>query len=501
MPKARPLLSEAQPPRADPGESRVQRRKLLILEDDAALCRELAAIFSDLEVTFSDTSEEALTLVRRTEPDVVLFDLGTVRKPKLAAASLELLRRILTLAPDIKVIAMTEHNARELAVAAVGLGAADFYHKPLDAGVLSIVVRRAFRMRELEEENWRLREETDSMALEGIIGVSDTMRSLGRAIEKVAPTSATVLLLGDSGTGKELLARALHRLSGRAHGPFVAINCAAIPDTLLESELFGYEKGAFTGASRSTPGKLESANGGTVFLDEIGEMPSSLQAKLLRVVQERVVEHIGGRTQIALDVRIISATNRNLDALIGNGNFREDLFYRISEVTIRVPPLRERQGDSLLLAQFLLAEMSQRFGKPMRGLAPDAIRAIQMHPWPGNVRELENRIKGAVIMAEGSVVTAGDLGLGDPGEDPEYLNLRAARQRAEAQAARQALAVAQGNLTRAAELLGVSRPTLYDLLEKHGLDAAQYSRNVPPEAQAAAQAPPVQPPPKPTEES
>ncbi|MGA7825696.1 MAG: sigma 54-interacting transcriptional regulator, partial [Steroidobacteraceae bacterium] len=276
---------------------------------------------------------------------------------------------------------------------------------------------------------------------------------------------------------------------------------AAIPDTLLESELFGYEKGAFTGASRSTPGKLESANGGTVFLDEIGEMPASLQAKLLRVVQERVVEHIGGRTQIALDVRIISATNRNLDALIGNGNFREDLFYRISEVTIRVPPLRERQGDSLLLAQFLLAEMSQRFGKPMRGLAPDAIRAIQMHPWPGNVRELENRIKGAVIMAEGSVVTAADLGLGDPGEDPEYLNLRAARQRAEAQAARQALAVAQGNLTRAAELLGVSRPTLYDLLEKHGLDAAQYSRNAPPEAQAAPQAPPVQPPPKPIEKS
>src|ERR1700728_2551639 len=457
MPKARPLLSEAQPQRADPGESRVQRRKLLILEDDAAMCRELAAIFSDLEVTFSDTSEEALTLVRRTEPDVVLFDLGTVRKPKLAAASLELLRRILTLAPDIKVIAMTEHNARELAVAAVGLGAADFYHKPLNAGVLSIVVRRAFRMRELEEENWRLREETDSMALEGIIGVSDTMRSLGRAIEKVAPTSATVLLLGDSGTGKELLACALHRLSGRAHGPFVAINCAA--------------------------------------------MPATLQAKLLRVVQERVVEHIGGRTQIALDVRIISATNRNLDALIGNGNFREDLFYRISEVTIRVPPLRERQGDSLLLAQFLLAEMSQRFGKPMRGLAPDAIRAIQMHPWPGNVRELENRIKGAVIMAEGSVVTAGDLGLGDPGEDPEYLNLRAARQRAEAQAARQALAVAQGTLTRAAELLGVSRPTLYDLLEKHGLDAAQYSRSAPPEAQTAPQAPPVHPPPKPTEES
>jgi two-component system, NtrC family, response regulator len=219
-----------------------------------------------------------------------------------------------------------------------------------------------------------------------------------------------------------------------------------------------------------------------MFLDEIGEMPASLQAKLLRVLQERTVEHIGGRTPIPLDLRIISATNRNLDALISGGAFREDLFYRISEVTIRVPPLRARQGDSLLLAQFLLQEMSQRFGKPTRGLAPDAIRAIQVHRWPGNVRELENRIKGAVIMAEGAVVTASDLGLQDPGEDPEFLNLRAARQRAEAQAARQALAVAKGNLSRAAELLGVTRPTLYDLLEKHGLHAAHYGRSTPAEA-------------------
>jgi two-component system NtrC family response regulator len=317
------------------------------------------------------------------------------------------------------------------------------------------------------------------MALEGIIGVSDAMRSLCRAIEKVAPTNATVLLLGDSGTGKELLARAVHRLSGRSHKPFVAINCAAIPDTLLESELFGYEKGAFTGAARRTAGKLESADGGTVFLDEIGEMPASLQAKLLRVVQERTVERIGSRVPLALDLRIVCATNRNLETLIGNGGFRDDLFYRISEVTIRVPPLRDRQGDSLLLAQFLLQQISERFGKPTRGLAPDAIRAIQAHRWPGNVRELENRIKGAVIMAEGAVVTAGDLGLLDPGDDPEYLNLRVARQRAEAQAVRQSLAVAKGNLSRAAELLGVTRPTLYDLLGKHSIDAAQFGRHTP----------------------
>src|SRR5271156_868240 len=466
-----------------------QRRKLLILENDRGLRRELEQIFSDLDVTSADTSEQALVLIRRLEPDVVLFDLGTAREPSVAAQSLELLRQILNISPDTKIIAMTEHDARELAVAAVGLGAADFYHKPIDAGVLSIVVRRALRIRELEEENWRLRERTGAMALEGIIGASDAMRSLCHAIEKVAPTNATALLLGESGTGKELLARAIHRLSGRSHQQFVAINCAAIPDTLLESELFGYEKGAFTGAAKRTPGKLEAADGGTIFLDEIGEMPASLQAKMLRVLQERTVERIGGRTPIALDLRIVCATNRNLDALIGTGGFRDDLFYRISEVTVRVPPLRDRQGDSLLLAQFLLQEMATRFGKPTRGLAPDAIRAIQAYRWPGNVRELENRIKGAVIMAEGAVVTANDLGLQDPGDDPEYLNLRVARQRAEAQAVRQSLAVAKGNLSKAADLLGVTRPTLYDLLEKHKIGAAQFGRNATVAAEAAVPEP------------
>ncbi len=464
----------------------MQRRKLLILENDRALRRELEAVFSDLEVTVAEASDQTLALVRRTEPDVILFDLGATHDPTVAQQSLVLLRQILNISPDTKIIAMTEHDARELAVSAVGLGATDFYHKPLDAGVLSIVVRRALRIRELEEENWRLRERTGSMALEGIIGVSDAMRSLCRAIEKVAPTNATVLLLGDSGTGKELLARALHRLSGRAHKPFVAINCAAIPDTLLESELFGYEKGAFTGAAKRTAGKLEAADGGTVFLDEIGEMPPPLQAKLLRVVQERTVERIGGRVPVVLDLRIVCATNRPLDTLLGTGGFRDDLYYRISEVTIKIPPLRDRQGDSLLVAQFLLQQIAERFGKPSRGLAPDAIRAIQAYRWPGNVRELENRIKGAVIMAEGVVVTAADLGLEDPGDDPEYLNLRVARQRAEAQAVRQSLAVAKGNLSRAAELLGVTRPTLYDLLSKHGIDAAQFGRHATPVAETAA---------------
>ena len=439
---------------------------LLIVEPDRALRAEFETIFADLNIASIASCDEVLVHVRRFEPEVVLLDMASPDESS-ATAMLDVLSRILAIAPETKVIAMTAQNARELAVRAVGLGAADFYYKPIDRVVLSIVVRRAFRIRELELENFRLREQSGAPALEGLVGTSDSMRDICRAIEKVAPTTATVLLLGDSGTGKELMARALHKLSGRASKPFVAINCAAIPDTLLESELFGYEKGAFTGAVRRTLGKLEMANEGTVFLDEIGEMPPSLQAKLLRVVQERVVERIGGRTPVPLDLRIVSATNRNLEELLRTGAFRDDLFYRLNEVTIRIPPLRDRQSDSLLLAQVLLQRSAERFGRPLRTLSPDAVRSIQSHRWPGNVRELENRINGAVIMAEGDAVTAADLGLQDSGHDPEFLNLRVARQRAEAQALRQALAVSNGKLTRAAALLGITRPTLYDLLKKH----------------------------------
>ena len=448
---------------------------LLILEDDPLRSEELAAVFSDLDVTVSPVCEKALALVRRIEPEVVLFGLGDSGQAD-EARNLALLRQILSIAPATKLIAMTGEKSRDLSVKAVGLGATDFYHLPVNATVLSMVVRRALRIRELETENSRLREQTGAMTREGFIGTSDAIRQLCRAVQKVAPTNATVLVLGESGTGKELVARALHRLSGRAHEPFVAINCAAIPENLLESELFGYEKGAFTGAAQRTLGKLELAGKGTVFLDEMGEMPASLQAKLLRVVQERTVERIGGRTPVPLESRLVCATNRNLTELIAAGRFRDDLFYRISEVTVRIPALRERQGDSVLLAQWLLGQMSERYGKTVRAFAPDALRAVQAHQWPGNVRELENRIKGAVIMAEGSVVTCADLNLHDPDADPEHLNLRTARQKAEAQAARQALAVAGGNLSRAAEFLGVTRPTLYDLLEKHHIDAAQFAR-------------------------
>jgi len=453
-----------------------RRRKLLIIESDRDLRGQLEGIFRDLDVVSVDVSKQLLAVMRREAPDVILFDTDVPKNHHVGADVIGLLPQLLAISPETKVVVMTARDERDLTVRAFGLGATDFYHKPIDAKVLSILVRRAFRIRELEVENSRLREETGNMSLEGIIGASDTMRALCRSIEKVAPTNATVLLLGESGTGKELIARAVHRLSGRSHLPYVAINCAAIPDTLLESELFGYERGAFTGANKRTPGKLELADAGTVFLDEIGEMPALLQAKMLRVLQERTVERVGGHTPIPLNLRFVCATNRKLDLLMKEGGFREDLFYRISEVAIAVPPLRERHGDALLLAQFLLQQMSERYGKVVRAFAPEAMHAIQGYSWPGNVRELENRIKGAVIMTDGNFVSAEDLGLPDPGKGDEraHLDIRAARQRAESQAVRQALAVARGNLTRAAELLGITRPTLYDLIEKYEIDVDRF---------------------------
>jgi two-component system NtrC family response regulator len=371
------------------------------------------------------------------------------------------------------VIVITGNDDRENAVRAVAMGAYDFYSKPIDTEMLGLIVQRAFRMHELEQENRRLLEHQGSSPLEGIIAISDTMRNVCRKIEKVAPTLATTLLLGESGTGKEVLARTLHALSDRAQKPFVAINCAAIPDALLESELFGYEKGAFTGAIKQTPGKLETANGGTLFLDEVGDMPLALQAKLLRFLQERVVERVGGREAMPVDVRVVCATNRDLNASIAAGQFREDLFYRISEVTVQIPPLRERAADVLVIAQYLLENRAKRHGRVLHGFAPDAIQALQQHAWPGNVRELENKINGAVIMAEGKHVTAADLGLNEGCAATEFLNLRIARQRAESQAIRQALSVSSGNLSRAAELLGITRPTLYDLLEKNGISVRE----------------------------
>jgi two-component system NtrC family response regulator len=289
-------------------------------------------------------------------------------------------------------------------------------------------------------------------------------------VEKVAPTDATTLLQGESGTGKELLARALHSLSPRKNGPFVAINCAAIPETLLESELFGFEKGAFTGAVKQTPGKIEVANGGTLFLDEIGDMPQSLQAKLLRFLQERIVERIGGRAEIPVDVRVVCATNKNLKDAMANGEFRDDLYYRVSEITIEIPPVRARTGGRILLARHLLNRAASQLGRALKGFSNDAHDAIDAYAWPGNVREMENRVKAAVIMAEGKFVTAEDLALSPP-EESNGLNLRAVRQKAETEAINQALIRAAGNISRAAEVLGITRPTLYDLMNKYAIES------------------------------
>jgi two-component system NtrC family response regulator len=447
-------------------------RKLLIVEDDPGLQRQLRWCFEPYEVLQAATRAEAINELRKHEPRVVLQDLGLPPDPEGVREGLETLKEIIALAPHTKVIVVTGNDDRENAVRAVAMGAYDFYQKPIDTEILRLIVQRAFRMHDLEEENRALLERHNVSPLEGIIAISEGMRRVCRVIEKVAPTQVTTLLLGESGTGKEVLARALHSLSSRARAPFVAINCAAIPEALLESELFGHEKGAFTGAVKQTRGKFETASGGTLFLDEIGDMPLALQAKLLRFLQHRVVERVGGREAIPIDVRVICATNRDLRASIAAGQFREDLFYRISEVTVDIPPLREREGDTLVIAQHLLADRARRHARSLRGFAPDAIRALQDYRWPGNIRELENKINGAVIMAEGRHVTAADLGLSDGAGETEYLNLRVARQRAECQAIRRALAISAGNLSRAAELLGITRPTLYDLMEKNSLSAA-----------------------------
>jgi two-component system NtrC family response regulator len=442
--------------------------RLLVVEDDVGLQKQLRWCFTQYDVLLAEDRASALAQLRRHEPPVVLQDLGLPPDAEGVEEGLATLAEILTVAPHTKVIVVTGNGDRDSAVRAVAQGAHDFYHKPVDAQILGLIVQRAFRMHDLEAENRALARHQGVTPLDGVIAIDESMVRVCRLIEKIAPTGTTVLLLGESGTGKEVLARALHRLSGRSDGPFVAINCAAIPESLLESELFGYEKGAFTGAHKQTVGKIEYANGGTLFLDEIGDMPLALQAKLLRFLQERTIERIGGRESIAVDVRVVCATNRDLNASLAGQTFRQDLYYRVNEVTVRIPPLRERGGDVVVIAQYLLTDRARRHGRSVDSMTADAIRALQCHAWPGNIRELENKINAAVIMAEGKHVTAADLGLAADA-DPGLLNLRTVRQRAETEAVRRALAVASNNLSRASDLLGVTRPTLYDLLEKYGI--------------------------------
>ncbi|RPH66374.1 MAG: PEP-CTERM-box response regulator transcription factor [Burkholderiales bacterium] len=442
----------------------------MMVEDDIGLQKQMRWSFDRYNLLFAGDRETALATLRRHEPAVVTLDLGLPPDADGTAEGFATLREILAFTPATKVIVLTGQNDRGNALKAIELGAYDFFAKPFEAEMLNTVIDRAFRLADLERENRELRTRQVSDApLDGLLTRDPSLLKICRQIERIAPTSATVLLLGESGTGKEVLARALHQLSPRSGKRFVAINCAAIPEALLESELFGHERGAFTGAVKQTQGKIEVADGGTLFLDEIGDLPLALQAKLLRFLQERTIERIGGRSEIGVDVRVLCATHCNLRELIAEGTFREDLFYRLSEIVITIPPLRDRIGDAALLAHAFVQRFANQNGRDRLVLGDDAVEAISRHGWPGNVRELENCIKRAVIMADGNTIRTDDLGLDTPGAQAVLPSLRQAREEAERQAVLKVMAHVDGNVARAADLLGVSRPTLYDLLNRFGL--------------------------------
>jgi two-component system NtrC family response regulator len=443
-------------------------RSLLIVEDDPALQKQMRWSFDQYETLVADDREGALNQMRRHAPAVVTMDLGLPPDADSVSEGFRLLEQLLAIAPDTKVIVLTGQNDQANALRAIGMGAYDFFAKPFEPEILSLTIDRAFRLHELQQENRRLQIMRQPDALGGLITRDPEMLKICRTIEKVAPSNATILLLGESGTGKELLARGLHTASPRSDERFVAINCAAIPENLLESELFGYEKGAFSGAAKTTPGKIETAHRGTLMLDEIGDLPLTLQAKLLRFLQERVIERVGGRQEIPVDVRIVCATHQDLKAQIRDGRFREDLYYRLAEIVVTIPPLRNRIGDAALLAHAFTRKFAEEQKRTMT-LGEDAVASITAHDWPGNVRELENCIKRAVIMADGNTLTAADIGLETGGGEPVSLDLRAIREEAERKAILAALSRSNGNVVRAAELLGISRPTLYDLMHKFGL--------------------------------
>lgn len=440
---------------------------LLIVEDDIGLQTQLKWHFSDYNVVVAANLDEAVVAIRLREPQVMVQDLGLPPDPDGVTQGFDLLQHALQINPHMKVIVMTGNDSNEHALKAVSLGAYDFYSKPVEPATLALIVQRAFHMHQLETKN-RAFNLSQSSNLDGLISGDERMLKVCKLIERVAPTNAACLLLGESGTGKEVLAKSLHTLSPRNENPFVAINCAALPENLFESELFGYEKGAFTGAVKSTPGKFELADGGTVFLDEIGEMPLLLQSKLLRFLQEKVIERVGGRKLIYLDTRIVCATNRNLEEMMASGEFREDLYYRIAEIQIDIPPLRERSADKVLLARYLLKKYVQKEKLKIIGFTEDAISAIEEHSWPGNIRELSNKVTRAAIMCEHKYINAEDLGL--KSADTAPLNLKVVRESAEAQALKRTLGITGNNISAAAKLLGVTRPTLYDLMKKHNLN-------------------------------
>ena len=445
---------------------------ILLVEDDEGLIRQYRWALADCEVAVASNRENAIAEFRRVRPPVVILDLGLPPEPETVREGMITLEAILATALETKVIVATGQENHEAALRAIALGAYDFVQKPVDVDMLRHMIERAAKLADLEGENRRLLELAPRSPIDGIVAASPQMARALRTIEKIAPTDVAVLLLGESGTGKEVLAQAIHRLSPRAKKPFVAINCAAIPETLLESELFGHEKGAFTGAVKQTIGKIESASGGTLFLDEIGDVPLAMQVKLLRFLQDQVVERIGGHRPIQVDVRIVCATNQNLDEFMASGKFREDLYYRLNEVRMVIPPLREREGDPILLATFFLKKFNNQFNRKLKGFGSDALAAIATHPWRGNVRELENRVKRGVVMADGNAISASDLELAAAELPNGSLDLREARARAERGVVQMALAQTNGNLSRASKLLGISRPTLYGLLEGLGLEVA-----------------------------
>ena len=443
---------------------------ILVVDDDLGIQKQLKWSLTDFNVVFADDRSSAIAQLRRFEPKVVTLDLGLPPDPANASEGLKTLEEILALAPNTKVIVVTGNNDKENALKAIDFGAYDFYQKPIDSDTIKLLINRALNLAKLEDENRILAKTRPAMGR--IIGNSDAIQTVMRKAEKIAGTDISTLLLGESGTGKEVFARTIHEHSPRKDQPFVAINCASIPENLLESELFGYEKGAFTGANKTTVGKIETAQGGTLFLDEIGDMPIGLQAKMLRFLQERVIERVGGRNEIPVDIRVICATHRDIQSMVGEETFREDLFYRIGEIPINIPPLREREQDIILLARTFLNQYREEFNAKAKSFSDGAIRAMLAHRWPGNIRELQNKLKSAVIMAEGTVIQADDLGLLEPSEDfeSEILNLREVREQAESKAIRKAYQRADKNMSKTAELLGVTRPTLYSLIDKYHLE-------------------------------
>ncbi|ALC16841.1 two-component sigma54-specific transcriptional regulator, Fis family [Desulfuromonas soudanensis] len=451
--------------------------KLLIIDDNAEIRKQLKwGLGKEYRVLLAGDATEALSIFKAQGPQVVTLDLGLPPNPDGAEEGLRCLREMLTLDPAVKVVVISGNEERANALKAVGLGAYDFYQKPIELGELRIILARAFHLAALEAENRRLQRAmmADTPAFLGIFGHCPEMQTVFNTIRKVATCDVPVLILGESGTGKELVAQAIHSESRRRCGPFIPINCGAIPENLLESELFGHEKGSFTGAQARVQGKFEYADKGTLFLDEIGELPPVLQVKILRFLQDQRIQRVGGREDIDVDARIIAATNIDMEKAIRGGSFREDLYYRIGVITINLPPLRERGEDIVLLGNLFLGRFSEVLKKRVRGFSVAALEALQDYGWPGNVRELENKVKRAVIMAEGALLEPQDLGFATmessaPAGDDAEMTLRAAKDRVERDLVTAAIAKQNGNILRAAEMLGISRPTIYDLMKKHGL--------------------------------